>query len=130
MVRVSRATHASIAPIPMRVCTERGCMTLNIPGPMNTVEIPGTYITDLQIGRPFPFGIRIVSEGEEYMLDEIDICDLDRVDAIIIFDGFVYGNGFIPGYTYRPTMWTGNQLVESGRSFIYPGQFNPYRQWY
>jgi hypothetical protein len=130
MVRVSRFTQASIAPIPLRVCTEQGCMTLNIPGPMNSVEIPGRRIVDLNIGRPFPFGIRIVADGEEYMLDEIDICDFDRIDAIIIFDGFLYGNGFLPGYTYRPTMWAGGQYLESGRSFIYPGQVNPYMGWY
>ena len=136
MVRISRATQASIAPLPIRIVTNRVARVLNIPGPMNSVEIPGDRIIELEIPNAYMYGIRIVSNDIEYRLSEIrDIRALRNVDAILIFDGFLYGQqgipgygygqGILPGYTYRPQFVRGGELVESGKSFIYPGQVAP-----
>lgn len=142
MVRISRATEASNAPIPIRIVTDRAERQFSMPGPYNSIEIPGCRIRHLNIGTPQLYGIRIVADGEEYRLSDIDnIRDLDNVDAILIYDGFVYGAGYpygpysapysggliaIPGYTYRPQMIRGGEFVQSGKSFIYPGQVIPY----
>lgn len=128
MVRISRVTQASTAPVFIRIVTDRISTTVNIPGPMNSIEIPGDRILDLDIAEFHLYGIRIVIEGEEYRLRDIrDLRRYPRVDAILIFDGFLWSTYPItPGYTYRPQFIRGDQLRESGKSFIYPGQpFNP-----
>jgi hypothetical protein len=94
---------------------------------MNSIEIPGDRITQLEIPQAFLYGIRIVVDDEEYRLSQIrEIHRFPRVDAIIIFDGFIYGGqgpyAVLPGYTYRPQFVYGGELVESGKSYIYPGQ--------
>jgi len=135
MVRVSRSTQSSIAPLPMRIVTDRVTRVFSIPGPINSIDIPGNRIIELDIANAYLYGIRIVIDDEEYRLDHVrDIRRYPRVDAVIIFDGFLYdtpgiyggGYGVLPGYTYRPLFPRGGDLVESGKSFIYPGQvFNP-----
>lgn len=128
MVRISRVTEASIAPLFIRVVTNRVSRVLTLPGPMNSVEIPGDRILQLDIPEHSLYGIRIVIDDQEYRLEQIgDIRQFPRVDAIIIFDGFLYGNyGIVPGYTYRPQLFRDGKLIESGKSFIYPGQVVPY----
>ena len=96
------------------------------------MNIPGDRILELEIAQPQLYCIRVVIDNEEYRLSEIrDIRRYPRVDAIIIFDGFLYGTpgiyggygyGIIPGYSYRPQFFRGGELVESGKTFIYPAQ--------
>jgi hypothetical protein len=126
MVQISRYTEASIAPIFIEIETNRARRVLNLPGPISSVEIPGDRIFRLVISEGQLYGIRIVADDIEYRLDEIDrISDIQNVDAIIIFDGFLYARGGLPGYTYRPQYVARGTLVESGKSFVYPGTCIP-----
>lgn len=133
MIRISRHTDASTAPIPMRIETNRRTVELFIPGPYYSIEIPGDRIRFLEIGNAGLYGIRIVSDGDEYRLDEIDrIRDLDNVTAIIIFDGFLYGNatiGPVPpfGGPFNPIVGpNGIGVPPLGAPFIGPGYPGPY----
>lgn len=128
MVRISRVTQASIAPLPIRITTDRVSRVLDIPGPMYSIEIPGDRIIQLDIPQAYLYGIRIVSDDQEYRLNQMcDAYRFPKVDAIIIFDGFIYGSyPVVPGYTFRPQFIRDGELAESGKSFIYPGQIiNP-----
>lgn len=136
MIRISRQTSASVGPLPIRIVTNRTATTLNIPGPSASVQIPGDRIVALEIANPQLYGIRIVANDIEYRLSEVaDLSSLPNVTAIIIFDGFLYGYpsvgapfgglGVIPGYTYRPEFIRGGELVQSGKSFLYPPQVVP-----
>lgn len=131
MVRISRATEGSIAPLPIRIVTNRVSRVLNIPGPFNSIEIPGNRVYQLDIPNGYMYGVRIVTDGGEYRLDQVrDLRSLYNVSAILIFDNYGgnYGYGLppiLPGYTYRPQFIRNGEFVESGKSFIYPGQIAP-----
>lgn len=121
MVRITRNTPASVAPIPISIATNVVTQTFQIPGPMNTIDIPGDKVFNLVIPNPQLYGIRVVKDDEEFTLNEIGrIREYECIDAIIIFDGFLIGPGGLPGYTYRPFVVQGNKLYQSGKSFLYP----------
>jgi hypothetical protein len=133
MVRISRATEFNVTPLPIRIVTDRVSRVLNIPGPINSIEIPGRRVYQLDIPYRNMYEIRIVSNDIEYDINQIgNLSQFNNVEAILISDRNFYGQQYLgygptvlPGYTYRPQFVRGGQLVESGKSFVYPGQIAP-----
>ncbi len=135
MITISRVTEASTAPIGIWIRTDCHETTLALPGPLMTVRIPGTRLLGLSFDQPRLYGIRIVSCDKEYRLEELvdasgafDPFILNRVDAIRIFDGFLFAPGFpgmLPGWSFTPSYLMGNILVESGNTYIYPAFCSP-----
>lgn len=122
MITISRVTEASTVPVTIFIATNRVRRYLALPGPMSSVEIPGDILLDLQIANPELWGIRVVSDDIEYRLSEIgDFRSLRRVQAILIYDGFIVLPGGYPGFTVRPQHIVRNRLLETGESILYPG---------
>lgn len=126
MVIISRVTEASNVPVTLLVTTNRVSRYITVPGPMSSIEIPGNRLFGLEISTPQLYGIRVVANDVEYRLSEIDnLSSLWDVQAILIYDGFVYVPGGYPGYTIRPQHVVRDRLLETGQSFLYPGGAYP-----
>src|SRR5438105_2087709 len=115
-ITVSRVTEASAGPVQMLITTDRVRQYLAIPGPMESVRIPGRRLFDLQIQNPELYGIRIVANGTEYRLEDVpDFETLHDVQAILIYDGFVVVPTGTPGYVFRPEHLVHGRLLPTGK---------------
>lgn len=123
MITISRYTTYYQIPVQIAVETDAGVYNLVIPAGYSNIELDGNRILNLAISNVEYFAVRIVADGVEYTLDQVqDLTQLVNVQAITISDGFIYPLGYnTGGFTVRNVYQLGNRFFESGISRVFKG---------